>query len=283
MKVIQWYPGHMAKAMREMGENLKLCDAVVFVLDARAPASSYNPRLKELAGEKPVLFVLAKGDLAAGTECLATFREMNLPAVQVSLTEAGGTKVLRSAISALTEEKRKRYLQKGVSRAVRVMVAGVPNTGKSTLINLLAGARKAITGDKAGVTRTQSWVKLGEYDLLDTPGTMPPAFENQTFARRLAYVGCLNDDILEPDEIALCLLEELFEKAPAALKERYGIEGGEPLKMLEAVCARRGFLLKGGDFDYERGEKALIDDFRKGKLGKITLDTKADVAAAFGG
>lgn len=283
MKTIQWYPGHMAKAMREMGENLKLCDAVVFVLDARAPASSYNPRLKELAGEKPVLYVLAKGDLAAGTECLTAFFERNLPAVQLSLTEAGSARILKGAISSLTAEKRKKYAEKGIYRPVRVMVAGVPNTGKSTLINLLAGAKKAITGDKAGVTRTQNWVKLGDVDLLDTPGTMPPAFENQTFARRLAYAGCLNDDILEPDEIALCLLEELSEKAPAALKERYGIEGGEPLSMLEAVCARRGFLLKGGEFDYERGEKALIDDFRKGKLGKITLDSKEDVALVFGG
>jgi len=157
------------------------------------------------------------------------------------------------------------------------MVAGVPNTGKSTLINLLAGSKRAQTGDKAGVTRGKQWIGCGGFELLDTPGTMPPAFENQTLARRLAYVGSINDDILDLDDIALALLEELFTKYPQRLLARYGVEGGSPLEMLESVCKKRGFLLRGGEYDYERGERALIDDFRKGKLGRITLDGVSDM------
>ncbi len=156
------------------------------------------------------------------------------------------------------------------------MVAGVPNTGKSTLINLLAGGARAETGNKAGVTRGKQWVRCDGFELLDTPGTMPPAFENQTLALRLAFVGSVNDDILDLDDIALALLQALAEKYPARLAERYGISGGEPLDMLEQVCKKRGFMMRGGEFDYERAERAVIDDFRKGKLGRITLDTPDD-------
>ena len=157
------------------------------------------------------------------------------------------------------------------------MVAGVPNTVKSTLINLLAGSKRAQTGDKAGVTRGKQWIGCGSFELLDTPGTMPPAFENQTLALRLAYVGSINDDILDLDDVALALLEELFQKYPQRLAERYDITGGTPLEMLEAVCKKRGLLMRGGEYDYERGERAVIDDFRKGKLGRITLDSVSDI------
>ncbi len=157
------------------------------------------------------------------------------------------------------------------------MVAGVPNTGKSTLINLLAGSKRAETGDKAGVTRGKQWIRCEGFELLDTPGTMPPAFDNQYLATHLAYVGSVNDDILDMDDIALALLGELARKYPKRLEERYGIDGGTPLEMLETVCKRRGFVLRGGEYDYERAERAVIDDFRKGKLGRITLDTAEDV------
>lgn len=157
------------------------------------------------------------------------------------------------------------------------MVAGVPNTGKSTLINLLAGSKRAETGDKAGVTRGKQWIRCDGFELLDTPGTMPPAFENQKLAVRLAYVGSINDDILDLDDIALALLEELQEKYPQRLFERYAIEGGTPLEMLEKVCAKRGFMLRGGEYDYERGERAVIDDLRKGRLGRVTFDCAEDV------
>ena len=271
----------MAKAVRMMGENLKLCDAVVFVLDARAPAASYNPVLREMVGGKPVLYLLNKADLADGKSeaLLAVMRGKGANAVKIAANAPSSARILRSAMDALVKAKAERLKERGSAKPLRFLIAGIPNTGKSTVINLLSGGKKAQTGDKAGVTRAKQWVKCGGFELLDTPGTMPPSCENQTLARRLAYLGCVNDDILEFDEIALALLEELWEKYPAALTERYGIAGDEPLEMLNKVCARRGFVLRGNDFDYERGERALIDDFRKGKLGKICLDSPEDLAA----
>jgi len=279
MKTIQWYPGHMAAAMRMMEQNITLVDGVVYVLDARCPCASFNPKLKKMMGAKPVLYVLNKCDLAdeRADILLKLIREKGAEVVKINAVNAGSRRDIAGAIEKLVEEKRKNALQKGQTKVFRFMVAGVPNTGKSTLINLLAGSRRAETGDKAGVTRGKQWIRCQSFELLDTPGTMPPAFENQYFAAHLAFVGSINDDILELDEIALALLKELYEKYPARLAERYGITGGSVLDMLDFVCKRRGFMLRGGEYDYERGERAVIDDFRKGKLGRITLDTAEDV------
>ncbi len=281
MKQIQWFPGHMTAAMRMMEKNLSLVDGVVFVLDARCPAASFNAKLKKLANNKPVLYVLNKGDLADGRadNILKIIRGKGAAAVKINAVNAGSKRDITGAIDSLIAEKRARALEKGQTRIFRFMIAGVPNTGKSTLINLLAGSRRAETGDKAGVTRGKQWIRCGSFELLDTPGTMPPAFENQKLAARLAFVGSINDDILDIDDIALALLAEIYEKYPVRLAERYGIEGGTPLEMLETVCKKRGFLLRGGDYDYERAERAVIDDLRKGKLGKITLDTVEDAEA----
>lgn len=282
MNPIQWFPGHMAKAIREMRATLDLCDAVLCVLDARAPASSYNPALSELAGVKPVLFVWNKGDLADGGAdvLLSKMREKGRSAVKIAANAPASVRPLKDAMAEAVAEKAKRYAEKGTTHPFRFLVAGIPNTGKSTVINLLAGKRKANVGDKAGVTRSKQWVKCGAFELLDTPGVMPPSCENQTFALRLACLGCLNDDILHFDELALALLAELKKSYPMSLNERYGIEGGEPLEMLDRLCARRGFVLRGNGFDYERGERALIDDLRKGRLGKICFDSAADLSAA---
>ncbi|MBD5636819.1 MAG: ribosome biogenesis GTPase YlqF [Clostridia bacterium] len=272
----------MAKAMRMLEENLNLVDAVLLVLDARAPLSSYNPRLEKLVKNKPVLFVFNKRDLAdfKSEEIGEAFRAKGKEVVFISAVK-GQPRPLLNAMSAVTKEKAELLKNKNSSRPLRFMVAGVPNTGKSSLINLLSGGKKAVTGDKAGVTRSKQWVKCGEVELLDSPGLMPPALENQTFARRLAALGSVNDDILEFDEIALFVLEELASSYPDRLKERYGIEGGTPLEMLEALCKNRGFLLKGNDFDYERGERALIDDLRKGRLGALTFDSKEEINSLF--
>ncbi|HJA95218.1 MAG TPA: ribosome biogenesis GTPase YlqF [Firmicutes bacterium] len=279
MKNIQWFPGHMAKAVRMMEENLKLCDAVVFVLDARAPASSFNPRLADMVGAKPVLYILNKGDLADGGADMAAsaMQKAGKPAVRIAATMPSSARALTAAMEALTAEKRARLAEKGVNKPLRFLVAGIPNTGKSTVINLLAGGRKAQVGDKAGVTRAKQWVRCDAFELLDTPGTMPPSLVNQTLARRLAYLGSVNDDILDREEVALALLAELWEKYPAALAERYGIDGGAPLAMYEQLCRRRGFVLKGNDYDYSRGAIALLDDLRKGRLGKICLDNADDL------
>ena len=279
MKTIQWFPGHMTKAMRMMEEHLSLVDGIVFVLDARCPAASFNARLKKMAGQKPVLYVLNKGDLAdeRADILLKIIRESGTQAVKINAVNIGPKRDITGAIEKLVAEKRERALEKGYNKIFRFMVAGVPNTGKSTLINLIAGGKRAETGDKAGVTRGKQWIRCDGFELLDTPGTMPPAFENQYLATHLAFVGSVNDDILDMDDIALALLDELYKKYPQRLYERYGIEGGTPLDMLEKACVKRGFLLRGGEYDYERAERAVIDDFRKGRLGRITLDTPDDI------
>ncbi len=278
MKTVQWYPGHMAKAMRMLEENLSLVDAVLLVLDARAPLSSSNARLEKLTKNKPLLYVFNKRDLAdAKSEAIAeAFRTKGKNVIPVSAVK-GQARPLLSAMAKITEEKAELLKNKDSARPLRFMVAGIPNTGKSSLINLLSGGKKAVTGDKAGVTRSKQWVRCGEAELLDSPGLMPPALENQIFAKRLAALGSVNDDILEFDEIALFVLEELQKSYPERLKERYGIENGTPLEMLETLCKNRGFLLKGKEYDYERGERALIDDLRKGRLGALTLDDPSEM------
>ena len=276
MKNIQWFPGHMTKAMRAMEEKRDLCDGIICVLDARAPLASVNKNFNKIFGAKPVLYVLNKADLADPTKTdsfVKYFEGQGRYCVKCNSTSPSAKRVLLEKLNAITKEKRQRAEAKGVNRTFRFMVAGIPNTGKSTLVNLISGQKRAKTGDKAGVTRDVRWLKCGAFDLLDTPGTMPPSFEDQEKAKHLAYIGSINDDILDMDDVALELLGELAEKYPNALTERYGItDFSTKLGMYEALCKRRGFILRGGEYDYERGANALIDDFRKGRLGKITLD-----------
>lgn len=277
MKHIQWFPGHMTKAMRMMEESVPLADGVIYVLDARCPASSFNPKLLKLTGAKPVLYVLNKSDLADERADIL-MKMLGANAIRLNAANANSKRDILGAMNRLVAEKRQRNLEKGYNKIFRFMVVGVPNTGKSTVINLLAGSKRAVTGDKAGVTRGKQWIRLGDFELMDTPGTMPPAFENQKLALHLAYVGSINDDILDLDDIALELLGELYEKYRGRLEERYGITGGTKLEMLDAVCKKRGFVLRGGEYDYERAERAVIDDFRKGRLGRITLDCPEDMS-----
>ncbi len=279
MKNIQWFPGHMTKAMRDMEAKRDLCDGVICVMDARAPAATLNKNLKKIFGDKPILYVLNKADLAdqKADGFVRLIEGKGKACVKCNSTNISSKRLLVQKLTALTEEKRARAEAKGLNRTFRFMVAGIPNTGKSTIVNLLSGQKRAKTGDKAGVTRDVRWLKCGAFDLLDTPGTMPPAFDNQHLARHLAYIGSINDDILDMDDVALELLGELAELYPQYLTERYGItDFSGKLGMYEALCKRRGFILRGGEFDYERGAKALIDDFRKGRIGKICLETATD-------
>ncbi len=278
MKTIQWYPGHMAKAFRMMEEQLSLVDAVLVVLDARAPAATFNRKIRDMVGGKPVMYLLNKADLADGgadTVC-SKLKERGYVALKTAANSSACSRNLVREMNTLLAEKIARNQAKGVVKPLRFLVAGVPNTGKSTIINLLSGSKKAVTGDKAGVTRTKQWVRCGAFELLDTPGAMPPSFENQTLARRLAYIGSINDDILDVEDVALCLVEELRDKYPELLKARYGVEEGTPLELYEGICRRRGLILRGGDVDYERGARAIFDDFRKGRMGAICLDTISD-------
>ncbi|HIY96329.1 MAG TPA: ribosome biogenesis GTPase YlqF [Candidatus Borkfalkia excrementigallinarum] len=283
MKHIQWFPGHMTKAMRMMEESVKLVDGVLVVLDARAPAAALNKNLNKLFGTRPVLYILNKSDLADDSKTdafLSEFSKAGLFAAKCCANAAGAAKQLSGRISVLLKEKFAKDEQKGIVRPPKLMVAGIPNTGKSTVINALSGAKRAVTGDKAGVTRGKQWIRCAGFELLDTPGTMPPSFDNQNLARHLAYIGSINDDILDMDDVALELLREIAETYPEQLTARYGIaDFSSPLAMYEEVCRRRGFMLRGGEYDYARGANAIIDDFRKGRLGRITLDKPEDFAS----
>ena len=276
MKHIQWFPGHMTKAMRMMEECVSLVDGVLVVLDARAPAATFNKKLRDLFAAKPVLYILNKADLADDKKTdafIGEFAKRGAAALKCCATSPSAAKQIAGKIALVLREKFARDEQKGIVRPPKMMVCGVPNTGKSTVINALSGQKRAVTGDKAGVTRGKQWIRCAGFELLDTPGTMPPSFDDQGLARHLAYIGSINDDILDMDDVALELLREIGQTYPSFLNERYGIEDfSSPLAMYEQVCRRRGFMLRGGEFDYERGAKAVVDDFRKGRLGRITLD-----------
>ncbi len=285
MQHIQWFPGHMTKAMRMMEENVPLIDGVLFVLDARAPAATFNKNLKKLFGAKPVLYLLNKCDLADDPKTDAFVAELakTAPVLKCTATAQGAAAKIAAKLPVLLKEKFAKDAAKGMVRPPRLMVAGIPNTGKSTVINAMSGAKRTITGDKAGVTRGKQRIRCEGFELLDTPGTMPPSFENQTLAGHLAYIGSINDDILDAEELALALLEELAAGYPALLTARYGItDFSVPLAMYEQVCRTRGFLLRGGDFDYARGARAILDDFRKGRIGKVTLECAEDFCGYFG-
>ncbi len=277
MQHLQWFPGHMTAAMRMMEENLKAVDGVMLVLDARAPRASLNNKLQKLFNNKKVLYVLNKTDLVSSNDVKRTvseFMKEGRETVAVSAMDKKAVDLLYSRILSLLQEKLDRNKAKGVFKPVRIMVAGIPNTGKSTIINALSGGKKTVTGNKAGVTKGKQWVRLRELELLDTPGTMPPAFENQTLAKHLAYIGSMNVANIDFDDLAFEFLKEIKELYPELLKEKYDINDldVDTLELFNAICVRRGFLRKGGEYDYERCATAIIDDFRKGRIGKIILD-----------
>lgn len=277
MKILQWFPGHMTAAMRMMEENLKAVDGVIVVLDARAPFASINSKLDKLFRDKKILYVLNKCDLVESADVkrvVLEFTRQNRQVVAISAMDKRAIDTLYEKMFLLLKEKIERNKNKGVFLPVRFMVAGIPNTGKSTIINALSGGKKTTTGNKAGVTKGKQWVRLKELELLDTPGTMPPAFDSQIHALHLAYIGSMNDANIDFSDLAYELIKELKEIAPEKLKAKYDISDldGDIIEIYNDICARRGFLLRGGEYDYERCARAIIDDFRKGRIGKIMLD-----------
>lgn len=275
---IQWYPGHMTKAMRMMEENVKLVDAIGYVLDARAPQSCFNPGFVKIVGSRPCVFILNKCDLADPAKVdmwCEYFRRNNMPFVRVTATASKEAAKIVQAFVDVTTHITAKNKAKGVFKPVRCLILGVPNCGKSTIINCLSGRKAVITGDKPGVTKGKQWVRLTNgLELLDTPGTLWSKFEDEVVARRLCFIGSIKDDVVDIEEVALALIAELQNMYPDLLAARYGVEvhGKPPIEVYNAIAARRGFLLRGGEVDYERCAKAVLDDFRKGKTGRITFD-----------
>lgn len=275
MNKINWFPGHMKKALNEMAKEVKNIDALIYVLDARAPMACLNPSFFDLIGPKPILFVLNKVDLADEGKLSGVVNKLageNRKVIMLTSTVSGAIGKVTSALNELCREKIEKFKNKGVNYYVRAMILGVPNSGKSTLTNNLCGRTKAETGNRPGVTKAKQWVKLSNnIEILDTPGALWPNLENENNALRLAFIGSIKDEVLQIEEIALSLIEALLKEYPNALKERYNVKGETPIELMEEIAKARKYTLRDGDYDYERTAKTLLDDFRKGKFGKITL------------
>ena len=281
---VQWYPGHMTKAKRMMQEDIKLIDLIIELVDARVPLSSRNPDIDELGKNKARLILLNKSDLADERQNAAWesyFLEKGFFVVKVNSKSGAGVKAVHGAIQEACKEKIERDRRRGIkNRPVRCMVVGIPNVGKSTFINTFAGKACAKTGNKPGVTKGKQWIRLKKgVELLDTPGILWPKFEDQNVGIRLALIGSIKDEILNIDELSLVLIEYLVHHYAGILTQRYEIvEEGKPVEMLEAIAKNRNCLLKGGDLDYSKAAALLIEDFRSGKLGKITLEIPEETA-----
>ena len=276
--VINWYPGHMTKAVRQMKEDIKLIDLVIELLDARIPLSSRNPDIDDLGKNKARLVLLNKSDLADETDnnkWIQYFKDKGIIALKINSKNKQGIKEINNAVQIACKEKIERDKKRGIiNRPVRAMVVGIPNVGKSTFINAYAGRAAAKTGNKPGVTKGKQWIKLNKnLELLDTPGILWPKFDNQTIGMHLAFIGSINDNILDVTELAYQLVKLLATTYPKVVVERYKIEGHEdPLQVMYQVAEVRGCKLKGDQPDLEKTSKIIMDDFRAGKLGRITLD-----------
>ena len=286
---LQWFPGHMKKARCLIEENLKLVDVVIELLDARIPASSANPMLKEIIGKKPHMIVLNKSDLAdaaATKRWLAYFRDRGIRAVSVDSVKGRGMKQLVREAEELARPQTEKFVNKGGrARAARCMILGIPNVGKSSLINRLAGAARAKTADKPGVTRAKQWIKIGSnLDLLDTPGILWPKFEDPAVGLKLAFTGAINDDIYDREQVTALLMDVMRRDYPERIRERFRLQGELPaggLELLECIGRKRGCLVKGGRIDMDKAQNIVLNEFRAGKLGLITLDEVPSDREAF--
>ena len=277
MPKINWYPGHMAKTRRLLQDQLRAVDAVIELCDARAPLATRNPDLARLTQGKARILILNKADLADDAQTarwLEHFRREGLTALRFN-SNGGKIKDILGKIEQATRPAVERYAARGVKKTIRTMVIGIPNVGKSTFINRLYGGAVVKAADRPGVTRANTWVKLGPYlEVLDTPGMLPPRMDDQESAKLLAYLGSIRDQIMDTEELAGGLLQRLYEVAPAAAAARYRLgddPGTEPHELMEAACRGRGWLLSGARYDMDRASALILDEFRAGKVGKITI------------
>lgn len=279
MPPIQWFPGHMTKALREMEKEIKNVDLIFYCLDARAPLSCLNPKLSNLAKNKKIIYVLNKSDLVDERN-LDKFKKMltkdNSIAISINSVESNSTKILYDKAKLLLKDKFEQNKAKGLSYSIKAMVVGVPNVGKSTLINNFCKKAKTTTGNKPGVTKGKQWVAVDDcLVLLDTPGTLWPSFENEKTAKNLAYIGSIKDNVLDITDLAFYFIKDLVKINKKALEDRYEItinQNQEIIEIFDDICLKRKCLLKQGELDYDRCATLILDDFRKGRLGKIVLD-----------
>ncbi|MBR0113427.1 MAG: ribosome biogenesis GTPase YlqF [Clostridia bacterium] len=277
---INWFPGHMAKTRRLIKESLPLVDAVCEIADARLPLSGRNPEIDEITGSKPRLLLLNKCDLAndeATARYIKYFAERNITAIPVQCNTGKGLDKFQSAVKEVLKDKIRANAEKGMSgKSLRVMVVGIPNTGKSSFINRMAGQTRAKVENRPGVTRGNQWFNIGQgIELLDTPGVLWPKFEDPEVGLKLTYIGSVKENITDVQEVAVSFLSFMRENYPGNLAARYGIsdfDDLEPYELLELIASKRGMLLRKGEYDTERAAVMLLDEFRDGKLGKITLD-----------
>lgn len=277
---VQWFPGHMARTRRQIKESLPLVDAVVEIVDARVPVSSRNPELPELIGQKPLMVILNKCDLAdenATRRRIFELGKQGVTAIAVDCRSGKGLNAFAPTVRRMLADKIEANAQKGMAgKPLRLMVVGIPNTGKSSFINRMAGKNKAKVADKPGVTRQNQWFGIGNgIELLDTPGVLWPKFDDPDVGLRLAFIGSVKDTILDIELIAARFLTIMNENYPERIKERYKLEfspESEEFERLEMLARKRGMLISGGEPDTERAAVMLLDEYRAGKLGRITLD-----------
>lgn len=278
MPQINWYPGHMAKSRRLLQEQLRAVDAVIELCDARAPQATRNPDLEKLTRDKARILVLNKADLADDAETarwVEYFRQKGLTAMRFN-SNGGKTKEILAKIEQATKPAVERAAKRGVKKTVRLMIIGIPNVGKSTFINRIHGSGIVKASDRPGVTRSNQWVKIGPYlELLDTPGMLPPRMDDQDGARLLAYLGSIRDQIMDTEELAGKLLMHLLELRPASVRARFKIPEDVVFEdyqtAVETACVSRGWLISGGRPDTDRGSALILDEFRAGKAGRITI------------
>lgn len=277
---VQWFPGHMAKTRRQIKESLPLVDAVTELLDARIPMSSRNPELSEIIGAKPRIVLLNKCDLAdekATAQWMRYFESTGAGVLPVDCRSGKGLSAYHNLVKKVLAEKIASNEKKGMAgKALRVMVVGIPNTGKSSFINRMAGRNRAKVADKPGVTRQNQWFAIGSgIELLDTPGVLWPKFEDPKVGDKLAFIGSVKDEILDSETMAIRLIEVLHKDYRDRLCDRYGIaveDEDEPWEILEKIGKKRGMLVRGGEIDTERTSNTLLDEYRAGRLGRITLE-----------
>lgn len=285
MPDLHWYPGHMTKAVRQMKEDIKLIDVVIELVDARIPISSRNPDIDSLAANKSRVIVLNKADLAddkATDKWVNYFEDMGMIAVKLNSKSGNGINQVKAAIAKAAEAKMARDRARGIlNRPVRAIVGGIPNVGKSTFINSFAGRAVAKTGNKPGVTKGKQWIRLNkQVELLDTPGILWPKFEDRMTAEHLAFIGSIKDEVIEKRELAIKFINELEDRYEGLLAKYYGFEAADKtenevefsMHILELIAEKRALIKKGGEADTDKASILILDDFKNGRLGKITLE-----------